>query len=180
MTDREGRTTLPRLYACGEVSHTGVHGANRLASNSLLEALVFAVAAAESIARRYEATPFPRRISEEPRPAKGRTDRLAILHHWDRIRTVMWYYVGIVRSVDRLKEARKQLTALHREVEEFYRSFPFSGDLLELRSIAEVGLLIVRCALRRRESRGLHYLEEYPRKDPAWRRNTVVYRRKIG
>jgi len=180
MTDLEGRTSLPRLHACGEVSHTGVHGANRLASNSLLEALVFAVCAAESIGRRFREDPFPRRLPQAAQTRSGRTDRLTILHHWDRIRMLMWHYVGIVRSVEQLKTARRELTALHRDVEQFYRSYRMSGDLLELRSIAEVGLLIIRCALRRRESRGLHYLEEYPKKDPEWRRNNVVYRRKIG
>jgi L-aspartate oxidase len=179
-TDIEGRTNLPRLYACGEVAHTGLHGANRLASNSLLEALVFAVSASESVASRFREDPYPRRLPPRPHGTVGRTDRLLILDLWDRIRTIMWRYVGISRSTERLRIARKELLVLGREVEECADRSPISGDLVELRSIAATGSLIVRCALRRRESRGLHYVEDHPKPDPRYRRNTVVYRKWIG
>ncbi|MFH1680687.1 MAG: L-aspartate oxidase [Candidatus Eisenbacteria bacterium] len=179
-TDREGRTNLPRLYACGEAAHTGLHGANRLASNSLLEALVFATNAAESVAARFSAAPFPRRLPPRPRANRKRPERLLILDLWDRIRTIMWRYVGIARSVDRLAIARRDLHSLQREVENCYGGFALSRDLIELRSIAVTGSLIVRCALRRRESRGLHYVEDFPKTDPRFLRNTVVYRRRIG
>ncbi|MBN1825929.1 MAG: L-aspartate oxidase [Candidatus Eisenbacteria bacterium] len=179
MTDDTGRTNVPRLFAAGEVAHTGVHGANRLASNSLLEALVYATAAADAASAALDGAPFPRRLPAPPNGRRGPEGRLEILHAWDRVRQLMWDYVGIVRSVDRLKNARRSLTPIHREVEEWFDRFSLSGDLLELRSIALVGSLIVRSALRRRESRGLHYLEDHPEQDPRWRRNTIVYRRKL-
>jgi L-aspartate oxidase len=157
-----------------------LHGANRLASNSLLEALVFAENAAVASLAWSGSDPFPKRFPPAPR-SNGRTKgRLTILHNWDRIRTLMWHYVGIARSIERLQDARRMLAAVRRDVDRCYSSFALTGDLIELRSIAETGGLIVRCALRRRESRGLHYVEEFPRPDPRRRRNTVVYRRKIG
>jgi len=180
ITDLQGRSNLPRLYACGEVAHTGLHGANRLASNSLLEALVFAVNAAESARDRFVADPFPRRIPPAPFNSGGRRGRLTILDLWDRIRTLMWHYVGIARTVERLRIARQRLVPIVREVERCRKNFALSGDLIELGSIATTGQLIVRCALRRRESRGLHHVEDYPEPNPRWRRNTVVYRTKIG
>ena len=180
ITDLEGRTNLPRLYACGEVSHTGLHGANRLASNSLLEALVFAASSAESAREQIGADRFPKKFSVLPAARRRKRGRLTILHTWDRIRNLMWHYVGIARSVGGLRRARRQLADIRREVDHCYESYALSGDLIELRSIAEVGGLIVRSALRRRESRGLHFLEDIPTPDPDLRRNTVVYRRKIG
>ncbi|MBM3319456.1 MAG: L-aspartate oxidase [Candidatus Eisenbacteria bacterium] len=180
-TDLEGRTNLPRLYACGEAAHTGLHGANRLASNSLLEALVFATSAAESVAARFSGDPFPRRIpSARPDGERKKPERLLVLDLWDRIRTIMWRYVGIARTVDRLMIARRELRSLRKDVEACYEGSVLTRDLIELRSIAATGSLIVRCALRRRESRGLHYVEDYPHADPRFLRNTVVYRRRIG
>ncbi|MFH1276988.1 MAG: L-aspartate oxidase [Candidatus Eisenbacteria bacterium] len=180
ITDTEGKTNLARLYACGEVAHTGLHGANRLASNSLLEALVYAENASAAVLRGHAADPFPKRVPGPPESNGRKKGRLMILHNWDRIRTAMWHYVGIARSVDRLQSARTILEAVNREVDRCYSSFALTGDLIELRSIAETGRLIVRCALRRRESRGLHYVEEFPQPDPRWERNTIVYRLKIG
>jgi len=180
ITDLEGRTNLPGLYACGEVAHTGLHGANRLASNSRLEALVFAVSAAESVARRFRAEPFPRALPPAPRGLGRRSERLVVLDLWDRIRTAMWRYVGIARSVERLSIARRELAELGRHVDECARRSALTGDLIELRNIAETGSLIVRSALRRRESRGLHYVEDYPAPNERYRRDTVVYRRRIG
>jgi L-aspartate oxidase len=180
VTDLEGRTTLPRLYAFGEVAHTGVHGANRLASNSLLEALVFAVSASESIERRFRGDGFPRALPPRPVSPGRKSERLVILDLWDRIRTAMWRYVGIARSVERMSIARRELGELRHHVEACARASALTGDLIELRSISETGSLIVRCALRRRESRGLHYVEDFPRPDPRFRRDTVVYRRRIG
>lgn len=180
VTDGEGRTNLPRLYACGEVAHTGLHGANRLASNSLLEALVFAENAAASVLREHGPHPFPKRISGAPESRNRKKGRIMILYNWDRIRTLMWHYVGIARSVDRLQSARRMLGAIQKDVDRCYDTFALTGDLIELRSIAETGRLIARCALRRRESRGLHSVEEFPQPDPRWERNTIVYRLKIG
>ncbi len=179
IVDAEGRTSLPRLYACGEVSHTGVHGANRLASNSLLEALVYAAAAARSVTGAGSGDRIPSRLGRFRRRTARSGERLEIRRNWDLVHTLMWDYVGIVRSTPRLKRARRELALITRDVDELYRRLSLSGDLVELRNITLVGSLIVRCALRRKESRGLHYLEDHPRKEGAAGRNTIVYRRKI-
>jgi len=179
IVDKSGRASVPRLYACGEVSHTSVHGANRLASNSLLEALVFSVAAAESAKNADLSTPFPRRLPRSGYRKVDRRGRLEIRRNWDQIRTLMWDYVGIVRTTARLKKARRELTLLSRRIDTALGIGSISGDLIELRNIALVGSLVIRSALRRKESRGLHYITDYPRKSRALARNTVVYRRKI-
>ncbi len=179
ITDGEGRTNLPRLYACGEVAHTGVHGANRLASNSLLEALVYAVAAAESVARRFEKGRFPRRTTRRQSRKLRQSEKLEIRHNWDLIRTLMWDYVGIVRSTDRLKRARRELNIIQKGIDGALTRYALSADLVELRNIALVGSLIIRSALRRKESRGLQYLQDFPRKSRRFQRNTVVYSRKL-
>lgn len=179
ITDSAGRTNLPRLYAAGEVACTGVHGANRLASNSLLEALVYAVEAAASATAHIGSERFPKRLPKPPRTRTAEEGRIVILHNWDHVRTLMWDYVGIVRSVEHLKIARRALAPIRKEVEELFRQYPLSGDLLELRSITLTACLIIRSALRRKESRGLHYVEDFPETDSAFCRNTVVYRRKF-
>ncbi len=173
-----GRTDLEGLYALGEVACTGLHGANRLASNSLLEALVGASHTAhEVLARLSRAPQVPR---AEPWRAVGtRPPREAVVseHHWDSVRRVMWDLVGIVRSDERLTFAARRLALLSDEIERDYARLRLSPDLIELRNIALVGSLIVASAMRRRESRGLHTNLDHPRRSAAWGRRRVVLRR---
>ncbi len=159
----DGRTDLTGLYAIGETACTGLHGANRMASNSLLECLVMADAAAKNIARLVDKTNYPDKL--EPWDASRVTPSLEtveISHNWDELRRVMSDYVGIVRSNKRLKLARKRIDNLKQEINEFYSHHDVSNDLLELRNLVTVADLIVRSAMRRRESRGLHYTLDYP------------------
>lgn len=176
-TDHKGRTTVPRLYACGEVSSTGVHGANRLASNSLLEALVYSVSAAEEATRSLDTNAFPRTYSKPPKRRVVKRSRVSIRHNWDAIRNLMWDYVGIVRNSVYLKIAAQKLAPIRAEVDDLYDRHALMRDLVELRNIALVGELIIRCASRRRESRGLHYMEDYPRHLKGKPRNTLVFKR---
>ena len=168
LTDVNGGTDLRGLLAVGEVACTGLHGANRLASNSLLEALVCANRAAEWA--RSE-TP-PRR--DEPIPAwraghaHNPDEMVVVSHNWDEIRRLMWDYVGIVRTNKRLQRARSRVINLQEEIQEYYWDFTVTSDLLELRNIATVAQLIIESALQRPESRGLHYNLDYPQADPAW------------
>jgi L-aspartate oxidase len=166
-TDLNGETSLRGLYAIGEVACTGLHGANRLASNSLLEGLVLAHRAFEKSTRNLR----PRVDFDLPewRPGKVQdVDELVVIYHnWDEIRRLMWDYVGIVRTDKRLQRAATRLRNLHAEVQEFYWNFKVTTDLLELRNLVTVASLIVDCALSRKESRGLHYTLDYPEPDDA-------------
>lgn len=161
VTDLRGRADLPGLYVSGEASCTGLHGANRLASNSLLECLVFSEAAVKDIL----ASP-PVKIPRLPRWDESRVtdadEEVVISHNWDELRRFMWSYVGIVRTNKRLKRAQHRIRLLMREIEEFYASFRVSYDLIELRNLVTTADLIVRCAMRRHESRGLHFSRDYP------------------
>ena len=161
VTDLNGRTPVPGLYAAGEVSFTGLHGANRLASNSLLECLVFSAAAAADIlaAPRVEVPPLP--AWDESRVTDA-DEEVVISHNWDELRRTMWNYVGIVRTNKRLERARHRIQLLQGEIEEFYANFRVSNDLIELRNLVLTAELIVRSALARKESRGLHYSRDYP------------------
>lgn len=176
VTDLMGRTDITGLLACGETAWTGVHGANRLASNSLLEALVYSTRAAEYAVKELPKWPAVPDIPDwETRGARKPRETVAIDHTWDTVRRVMWDYVGIVRTEERLETARRRLEVLREEIEGYYVAFLLDSDLVELRNIAQLGELIVACALTRKESRGLHYLREYPRRDDAnWRRDTLV------
>jgi L-aspartate oxidase len=176
-TDQDGRTSIPRLYACGEVAMTGLHGANRLASNSLLEGLVFGHRAALHARARLaeDPTPPPTLPDWNPGTAVNSDESVVVAQNWDEVRRTMWNFVGIVRSTRRLERARKRIAMLQDEIREYYWDFLVTGDLLELRNIATVAELIVRCAMARRESRGLHYTLDYPdRDDVRWQRDTII------
>ena len=167
-TDLQARTDLPGLYAVGEVAYTGLHGANRMASNSLLECLVFARAAAEHISA-HPPAPLPD-IPIPPWDESRVTDsdeEVVVSHNWDELRRFMWDYVGIVRSTKRLQRALRRVELLRGEIQEYYSHFRISNDLLELRNLAVVAEIIIRSALSRQESRGLHYTLDYPKPDPA-------------
>lgn len=176
MTDLRGRTDIEGLYAVGEVACTGLHGANRIASNSLLECLVISASAAEDILQVLPAAPQPS-VPAEWRDV-GTTDsdeEVVVSHNWEELRRFMWDYVGIVRTSKRLERARRRVHMLLHEIEEYYGEFRLSADLLELRNLALVADLIIRSALVRKESRGLHYTLDYPEMDtsrPA--QNTVL------
>ena len=161
LTDLSGRTDLPGLYAVGEVACTGLHGANRLASNSLLECMVFARAAAQHIAQapRQQIPALPRWDDSRVQDAD---ESVVISHNWDELRRFMWDYVGIVRTNKRLERAAHRIALLQGEIHEFYSHFHITRDLLELRNLVQVADLIVRSAQMRRESRGLHYSRDYP------------------
>jgi L-aspartate oxidase len=179
--DLSGRTALGRLFAVGEVASTGLHGANRLASNSLLEAVVVARQAAGEIVQVVAGrTPLPRveawdaRGTRRPREGVGKT------HVWDAVRRLMWDYVGIVRSDERLAKARRHLALLREEVEADYARHVLDADLVEVRNLAQVADLIVSSARRRLESRGLHFNLDHPRRRAALRRDTVLKRPRPG
>ncbi|MGE5547738.1 MAG: L-aspartate oxidase [Solirubrobacterales bacterium] len=176
LTDPHGRTDVENLYAIGEVTCTGLHGANRLASNSLLECLVFGSASARDIAGRWDAIPAPPELPAwDESWVTDSDEEVVVAHNWDELRRFMWDYVGIVRSTKRLERAKHRIKLLHEEIAEYYGSFRVTNDLLELRNIAMVADLIVRSALSRRESRGLHYTIDFPEPDPiAPPQNTIL------
>jgi L-aspartate oxidase len=179
LTNVDGETEIAGLYAAGEVGCTGLHGANRLASNSLLEALVCAHRAAQKgLAERVSPTDI--QIPQWHAGNAHNPDELVVVsHNWDEIRRAMWDYVGIVRTNKRLQRALKRIANLQEEIQEYYWDFIVTSDLLELRNIATVAEIIVRSALQRPESRGLHYNLDYPGANPEWaQRDTVL--RKIG
>ncbi|MBF8178914.1 L-aspartate oxidase [Herminiimonas contaminans] len=161
ITDLSGRTDLPGLYAVGEATYTGLHGANRLASNSLLECLVLGRATAKYIDEQA-----PQKASALPAWDESRVtdadEEVIIANNWDELRRFMWNYVGIVRTTKRLERAQHRIRLLKEEIDEYYANFRITPDLLELRNLVEVASLIVNSALSRRESRGLHYSRDYP------------------
>ncbi|MEI8342931.1 MAG: FAD-binding protein, partial [Verrucomicrobiota bacterium] len=180
-TDANGASSLRGLYAIGEVASTGLHGANRLASNSLLEAVVMAHRACEDLVRREPLSKQPDFEIDLPEWKSGDAhdvDELVVIYHnWDEIRRLMWDYVGIVRTDKRLKRASTRLKNLQREIQEFYWNFTVNTDLLELRNLATVASLIVDSALLRKESRGLHYTLDYlATDDNRFKKNTLLHR----
>ncbi|MFC1884314.1 L-aspartate oxidase [Thermodesulfobacteriota bacterium] len=179
LTDKSGQTNLGNLYAIGEVACTGLHGANRLASNSLLEALVFPKLALLKALTNLEGN-RDKAFSSVPRWDAGRAtdseETVVVSHNWDEIRSFMWNYVGIVRTNKRLARARTRAEIIQNEIKEYYWDSLVTSDLLELRNIAQVAQLIINCASQRKESRGLHYNLDYPLKDDIhWKRDTVIW-----
>ncbi|XWJ88587.1 L-aspartate oxidase [Phytobacter ursingii] len=163
MVDEHGRADVDGLYAIGEVSYTGLHGANRMASNSLLECLVYGWSAAEDIDRRIGMTrPAPALPAWDESRVDDADERVILQHNWHELRLFMWDYVGIVRTTKRLERALRRITLLQQEIDEYYANFRVSNNLLELRNLVQVAELIVRCAMERKESRGLHYTLDYP------------------
>lgn len=176
-TDINGRTSIPGLYAIGEVACTGLHGANRLASNSLLEAVVLAQRVADYTANEsVELTDF--QIPAWQSGNAQNADELVVLNHnWDEIRRLMWDYVGIVRTTRRLQRAKTRIENIIEEIREYYWDFTVTKEILELRNIARVAWLIIESALSRKESRGLHFTLDYPNTDPALsQQNTLITR----
>ncbi len=163
LTDLDGHTDLDGLYAIGETAFTGLHGANRMASNSLLECLVFAAAAADDIRARLPRVSAPLALPEwDESRVTDSDEEVVVTHNWQELRRFMWDYVGIVRTDKRLQRAKNRVELLLREIAEYYGNFRISSDLIELRNLAVVADLIIRSAMERKESRGLHYTLDYP------------------
>jgi len=180
MTNLFAETDIPGLFAVGECAFTGLHGANRLASNSLLEALVFAHQAALRIREiwpEWRKFPFVPAPEWDPGGAVDMEEKVLISHNWDAIRRLMWNYVGIVRSLDRLHLAWRRLDFIAKEIEDHYWRYILTPEFVELRNLCQVARLVVACALSRRESRGTHYLKDFPGKDPVYLKDTIVGRR---
>jgi L-aspartate oxidase len=184
VTDIHGRTDVHHLFAVGETACTGLHGANRLASNSLLEALVYADAAAKQSLEELGAGNFPPLMDLPAWDDVDTTDSdemIMVNHNWDEIRRMMWNYVGIVRSDKRLERAGRRIEAIQKEIRDYYWNFKVVPDLIELRNLAVVAELIIKCAQHRKESRGLHYTLEYPRRDDRrWLKDTILRRPFVG
>lgn len=163
VVDRHGHTDVPGLYAIGETSFTGLHGANRMASNSLLECFVYARSAAEDMLGQMEQIPVPDSLPTwDASQVTDSDEDVIIAHNWDELRRFMWDYVGIVRTNKRLQRAQHRVRLLLSEIDEFYSNYKVSRDLIELRNLAQVADLIIRSAMQRKESRGLHYTLDYP------------------
>ncbi len=177
-TDLDGRTDIKRLYAVGETACTGLHGANRLASNSLLEALVYADRAAKAAIKEIKSGDIMPITKISVWDETGVTDSdevIMVSHNWDEIRMLMWNYVGIVRSDKRLNRALRRIKNILMEIDEYYWNFRITSDLIELRNLATLADLIIRSALQRKESRGLHYTIDYPEKDDKnWLKQTIL------
>jgi len=176
LTDSFARTDIENLYAVGEVACTGLHGANRMASNSLLECLVFAERASEDIQRKLPQLSMPKNLPLWDESQVSNSDEeVVVSHNWNELRHFMWDYVGIVRTDKRLNRAMNRVALLKKEIAEYYQNFRVTSDLLELRNLVVVAELIIRCAQERKESRGLHYTLDYPEIDnsqPA--KNTIL------
>lgn len=177
LTNRDAVTDIPGLYAIGEVACTGLHGANRMASNSLLECLVFAERAANDISKKITELPEPNLAPDwDDSQVSDSDEEVVVSHNWDELRHFMWDYVGIVRTNKRLSRAMHRLEILKQEIAEYYADFKVTSDLLELRNLVIVAELIIHSAQQRKESRGLHYTQDYPKMDdskPA--QNTILH-----
>ena len=174
MTDRHGQTDIEGLFAIGEVSFTGLHGANRMASNSLLECVVFAQSTANMILANLDTAPSPPDLPDwDESRVTDSDEEVVVSHNWDELRRFMWDYVGIVRTTKRLQRAKHRVDLLQSEINEYYSHFRVTNDLIELRNLVVVADLIIRSALIRKESRGLHYTLDYPNPAPL-AHNTVL------
>ncbi|MBF8268901.1 MAG: nadB [Gammaproteobacteria bacterium] len=163
MIDKHGRTDIPGLYAIGEVSCSGLHGANRMASNSLLECVVFAHSSYLDICNQIKSVTSPAALPEwDESQVTDSDEEVVVSHNWDEIRRFMWDYVGIVRTIKRLQRAQRRIQLLQNEIHEYYGNFRLTNNLIELRNLALVAAIIIESALRRKESRGLHYSLDYP------------------
>lgn len=175
-TDLCAQTDILNLYAIGETAFTGLHGANRMASNSLLECIVFAQSAADDILSKLTKTKAVTEVQnwDESR-VTGSEEAVLVSHNWDELRRVMWDYVGIVRSNKRLIQAKQRIDMLSREIDDYYRQYKINNDLIELRNLVQVADLIIQSAMLRKESRGLHYNLDYPFKDnKLFKKDTIL------
>jgi L-aspartate oxidase len=166
VTDLHGRTDLPGLHAVGETTYTGLHGANRLASNSLLECVVLGRTCAGEILQQG-ARVYPELPPWDESQVENADEQVVIAHNWDELRLLMWNYVGIVRTTKRLERALHRIKLLRTEIDDYYANFRVNRDLLELRNLVDCAELIVRSALMRHESRGLHYSRDFPQTLPV-------------
>lgn len=175
MTDLHGQTDVDALYCIGEASYTGLHGANRMASNSLLECIVFGKAASDDIIRQLDQDTTELELPDwDESRVTDSDEQVVINHNWDEVRRFMWDYVGIVRTTKRLERAQHRIELLLNEINEYYANFRITGDLIELRNLALVAWLIIRSAQERKESRGLHYTLDYPEADPKLAHSPTV------
>jgi len=174
VSDEHGRTPVRNLYAIGECAHTGLHGACRLASNSLLEGVVFGARAAAAVEHAELLRPS-QVVPWQAGEATDSDDAIVVALNWDEVRRFMWSYVGIVRSDKRIERARHRIELLREEINEYYWDFRVTADMVELRNLALVAHLVIESARRRKESRGLHFTLDYPDKDPRWLRDTVLH-----
>ncbi len=175
LVDEWGRTDIENLYACGEVACSGMHGANRLASNSLLEAFSFAHFCIQDIQRRgLGSNDFPDIPDWDDSGVFDRNEWVIIRHNYQMLRALMWDYMGIVRSLSRLTRAHSRVQAMWEEIDDFYRKNPVRRKILELRNMAYVADLMIRSAMQRRESRGLHYLSDFPETDSRYTFDTII------
>ncbi len=180
VVDDKGRATIDGLWAVGEVTCTGLHGANRLASNSLLEGLVYGHRSALAAKAAIEVAPATSSLAMpdwDVGEAVASDEAVVVTQNWDEIRRFMWNYVGIVRTDRRLRRASRRIGLLQEEIREYYWAHLVNRDMLELRNIADVAELIIRCASARKESRGLHYNLDYPHADPEWEGDTRISKR---
>ena len=184
LVDIDGKTDVKRLYAIGETACTGLHGANRLASNSLLEAVVYADRTAKSAIenlKKENAGFYQDLPAWDPMDTMDSDEAIVVSHNWDEIRRLMWNYVGIVRSNKRLLRAQDRIDMIKKEIHQYYWNFKITPDLVELRNIAVVADLIIQSAILRKESRGLHYNIQYPQKDDRhWQKDTILRRPFVG
>ncbi|MEM7828742.1 MAG: FAD-binding protein, partial [Candidatus Aenigmatarchaeota archaeon] len=179
VADIDGQTSIKNLFASGEVACTGLHGANRLASNSLLESLVISHRAAIKASRiiKEEKIDFPHVPEWDIGTATDSDEEVVISQNWDEIRRLMWNYVGIVRSNRRLARAKRRIAILQQEINEYYWDFIVTREIIELRNIATIAELVIRSAMLRKESRGLHYNIDYPYTDDLnWKKDTIIQR----